>query len=54
MLGMATPVPTLPGAWHYRASTGTGWPVSGYCDWMGQKVWAATSVSLWQHIQLPE
>ena len=23
---IGTPVATLPGAWHYRVSTGTGWP----------------------------
>ena len=25
-LEIGTPVATLPGAWHYRVSTGTGWP----------------------------
>ena len=25
-LKIGTPVATLPGAWHYRVSTGTGWP----------------------------
>ena len=25
-LKIGTPVATLPGAWHYRASTGSGWP----------------------------
>ena len=25
-LKTGTPVATLPGAWHYRVSTGTGWP----------------------------
>ena len=25
-LKIGTPVTTLPGAWHYRVSTGTGWP----------------------------
>ena len=24
--GIGTPVSTLPGTWHYRVSTGTGWP----------------------------
>ena len=28
---IATPVATLPGAWHYRVST---WTVSVYCDWV--------------------
>ena len=25
-LKIGTPVANLPGAWHYRVSTGTGWP----------------------------
>ena len=25
-LQIGTPVATLPGAWHYRISAGTGWP----------------------------
>ena len=25
-LKIGTPVTTLPGAWHYRISAGTGWP----------------------------
>ena len=25
-LKTGTPVATLPGAWHYRVSAGTGWP----------------------------
>ena len=25
-LKIGTPVTTLPGAWHYRVSAGTGWP----------------------------
>ena len=25
-LKIGTPVATLPGAWHYRVNTGTGWP----------------------------
>ena len=25
-LNSGTPVATLPGAWHYRVSAGTGWP----------------------------
>ena len=31
---IGTPVATLPGAWRYRVSPGTGWPVSAYCDWV--------------------
>ena len=44
----------LPGAWCYRVSAGTGWPVSVYCDWVRWKVWSATSVSVWQHVKLSE
>ena len=33
-----TPVATLPGAWRYRVSAGTGRPVSVYCDWVRWKV----------------
>ena len=29
-------------------------PVSVYCDWERQKVWPATSLSVWQHITLSE
>ena len=27
-------------------------PVSVYCDWVRYKVWAATSISVWQHVKL--
>ena len=30
----STAVATLPGAWRYRVSAGTGRPVSVYCDWV--------------------
>ena len=33
-LEIGTPVATLPGAWRYRFSAGTGWLVSVYCDWV--------------------
>ena len=33
-LKTVTPVATLPGAWRYRVSAGTGQPVSVYCDWV--------------------
>ena len=29
-------------------------PVSVYCDWVRLKVWPATSISVWQHVQLSE
>ena len=29
-------------------------PVSVYCDWVRWKVVSATSISVWQHIQLSE
>ena len=28
--------------------------VSVYCDWVRKKVWSATSVSVWQHVQMSE
>ena len=47
-LTIGTPVATLPGAWRYRVSTGTGrpgvsilglvGPVSVYCDWVRWKL----------------
>ena len=42
---IGTPVATLPGAWRYKVSTGTGWPVSVNCDWVRWKVLSATSIS---------
>ena len=53
-LEIGTPVATLPGAWHYRVSAGTGWPGAVYCDWVRWKVWSASSISVWQHIKLSE
>ena len=29
-------------------------PVSVYCDWVRWKVWSATSISVWQFVQLSE
>ena len=29
-------------------------PASVYCDWARRKVWSATSISVWQHVQLSE
>ena len=29
-------------------------PVSVYCDWVRLKAWSATSISVWQHVQLSE
>ena len=49
-----TPVATLPGAWRYRISAGTGWPGVSIL-WLGEEeVWSATSISVWQHVKLPE
>ena len=43
---------TLPGAWRYSVSAGTGWPGVSIL-WLGEmKVWSATSVSEWQHLKL--
>ena len=33
-LKIGVPVATLPGAWRYRVSAGTGRPVSVYRDWV--------------------
>ena len=53
-LKIGTPVATLPGAWRYRVSAGTGWPGVSIL-WLGEmKIWSATSISVWQHVQLPE
>ena len=52
-LEIGTPVATLPGALHYRISTGTGQP-SVRILWLGEIVWSATSISMWQHMQLSE
>ena len=27
-------------------------PVSVYCDWVRWKIWSATSISVWHHVQL--
>ena len=29
-------------------------PESVYCDWLRYKVWSATCISVWQHVQLSE
>ena len=34
-LDIGTPVATLPGAWHYRVSAGTGWPDVSIL-WLGE------------------
>ena len=49
-LKIGSPVATLPGAWRNRVGTGTGWPSVS----IPQKVWSATSVVVWQHVQLSE
>ena len=38
--------------WIIGSALGLVSPVSIYCDWVRWKVWSATSVSVWQHIQL--
>ena len=49
-LNIGTPVATLPGAWRYRVSGGTGRPgVSILWRW---KVGSAASISVWQHVKL--
>ena len=49
-LKTGTPVPTLPGAWCYRVSDGTG----RLGDWVRWKVWSATSIPERQHVKLSE
>ena len=43
---------TLPGAWCYRVSTGTGQPGVSIL-WLGE-VECLTSISVWQHVKLSE
>ena len=51
---IGTPVATLPGAWRYRISAGTGRPGVSIL-WMGEmESLIATSISVWQHIKLSE
>ena len=49
-LKIDAPVANLPGAWRDRVSAGTGPP--GVSDWVRWKVGSATSISVWQHVQL--
>ena len=56
---VGTPVTSLPGAWHYRVSAGTGQPGVSIL-WLGEieslicsfSVWSAASISVWQHVKL--
>ena len=51
---IGTPVATLPGAWRYRVSAGTGQPGVSTL-WLGEvESWIWTSISVWQHVKLPE
>ena len=51
-LKIGNPVATLPDAWRYRVSTGTGWPGANIL-WLDEiESLSATSVSVWQHLQL--
>ena len=43
-----TPVVTLPGAWRYRISTGTGWPGVSIL-WLGEVESLICNFSVWQH-----
>ena len=55
-LKIGAPVTTLPGAWHYRVSAGTGWPgVSVNILWLGEvESLICNSISVWQHVNLSE
>ena len=47
-------VTTLPSAWRYRVSAGTGRPCISIL-WLGEvESWSATSISVWQHVKLSE
>ena len=46
---IGTPAAALP-----RSVLGMVGPISVYCDWVGSKVCSATSISVWQHVQLSE
>ena len=50
-LKIGTPVATLPSAWRYRVSAGTGWPGVSIL-WVRWKVWSTTSISVWQHVKI--
>ena len=51
-LKIGIPVATLPGAWRYRVSAGTGRPGVSIL-WLGEtESLAAASFSVWQHVQL--
>ena len=52
-LKIGTPVATLPGAWRYRVSTGTGWPGVSIL-WLGEVERLICNISVWQHVQLSE
>ena len=41
---------TLPGAWRYRVSAGTGWPGVSILGLGEMESW----ISVWQHVKLPE
>ena len=51
-LKIGTPVATLPAAWHYRVSVGTGWPgVSIQC--LGEmESLICNFYSVWQHVHV--
>ena len=53
-LNTGTPVAILPDALHSRVSTGIGW-ASVSILWLSQmECWSATSISVWQHVNLSE
>ena len=50
---IGTPVATLPGAWYYRVSAGTGQP-SVSILWLGEIESLICNFSVWQHVKLLE
>ena len=45
---------TLPGAWRYSVSVGTGWPGVSILQFGEVKSLFAASTLVWQHVQLSE
>ena len=50
---IGTPVATLPGAWRYRVSAGTGRPGVSIL-WLGEVESLICNFSVWQHVKLSE
>ena len=53
-LKIGTPVATCQAPDAVGSELGLVGPVSVYCDWVRWKVWSATFISVWQHVNLSE